>query len=314
MEACTVEDENIHPSTVKGCGLMTMALDPKCLPRAFWSYTKSSTRFNGYLIRYKGTRPSPFFVTVNMETTRRVFPFNGNDAEYIRFLESKLLEAQPFLHPLPYSIPQPSFPGIPTASDRQFINFSNESFNSDVASKGKSLQLRTRAPQWEKELVKFLASVPAADKWNNARKDSGFATVDKNKLAIQLMLGRPANTSMSLDSCRPGVPLILPTDKEDIVLRGCNYGNFSIRCAEDGKFAVRVAKYQQLVFVCYCTVLIFLGVSKETVNWMMRQYISDSDDKNLERYRSGCLWVNRCISQLLTQGWGYKSWEIFLLC
>ncbi|KAJ5981134.1 hypothetical protein N7481_008432 [Penicillium waksmanii] len=103
------------------------------------------------------------------------------------------------------------------------------------------------------------------------------------------------------------------TDDTEMVMRGCRYGRFVVHCEEDGQFAMRIAKYQQLVFVCYCTVLIFVGNSKDTVNWMMRQFISDSDNKNLEKYRSGCLWVNRCVVELLKRRWGYKSWELFML-
>jgi hypothetical protein len=49
-------------------------------------------------------------------------------------------------------------------------------------------------------------------------------------------------------------------------------------------------------------------------NDAMRRYTGlDQDDQTLEKYRHGALWVNRCVAALLANGWGYKSWEIFLL-
>jgi hypothetical protein len=46
----------------------------------------------------------------------------------------------------------------------------------------------------------------------------------------------------------------------------------------------------------------------------MRHYVSDTTAGNLRRLRYGCTWVNRCISKLPDQNWGFKSWEAFLLC
>jgi hypothetical protein len=110
------------------------------------------------------------------------------------------------------------------------------------------------------------------------------------------------------------IPSLSPLDNLDMVIRGCNYGRLANDCTSNGRLAILVGKFQRIIFISYCTVLLAMGTSRVTVNWMLRQYISDSDDKNLERYRFGCLWVHRCISQLLGLGWGYKSWELFVLC
>ncbi|KAJ6116207.1 hypothetical protein N7523_005526 [Penicillium sp. IBT 18751x] len=171
----------------------------------------------------------------------------------------------------------------------------------------------TGLSQWEKDLKSFLASISTAQEWNDARKAAGFATIDKNGLAIQLLLGTSLGFSSDLGSYEGEATPFQPQDDIELITRGCQYGRFVARCADDAEFAIRIAKYQQLVFVCFCTVLIFVGNSEDTINWMMRQFISDSDSKNLRKYRSGCLWVNRCIVKLLEHRWGYKSWEIFML-
>lgn len=247
-----------------------------------------------------------------MESTNRLFPFKGSDAEYIKYLESMLLEVR---YP-GNSSSRPSCHQIaltPSSGQSNFINLSKETFP-QKSSQGKLSKPPQKVAQWELELQRFLSSVPSAQNWNDARAITGFATEDRNKLAIQIMLGRPASSVPSFNFQDPDAPSLLPMDEEDLITRGCDYGRFVVRSVDDGKFAVRVAKYQRLIFVCYCTVLIYVGNSKETVNWMMRRFISDTDDKNLERHRSGCLWVNRCIAGLLEQRWGYKSWELFVLC
>ncbi|KAL4931887.1 uncharacterized protein BDV17DRAFT_255532 [Aspergillus undulatus] len=136
-----------------------------------------------------------------------------------------------------------------------------------------------------------------------------------NRRAIQLMLGRQTEPIFASQNHLPSqVPSIRPTDNEDLVLRACKYGTFISTCADEGNFASRVTEYQKLIFTSYCTVLIHAGNSKETVYSMMRQYINkNSDDKTLDYYRYGALWVNRCIASLLRNGLGHRSWEIFLL-
>ncbi|OQD86923.1 hypothetical protein PENSOL_c082G01054 [Penicillium solitum] len=64
----------------------------------------------------------------------------------------------------------------------------------------------------------------------------------------------------------------------------------------------------------YCVVMMRAGVPKAMTNDMMKRYTGqDQDNQILEKYRYGALWVNRCAAALLENGWGYKSWEIFLL-
>lgn len=56
------------------------------------------------------------------------------------------------------------------------------------------------------------------------------------------------------------------------------------------------------------------GVSRQVTNDTMRQYTgADKDDLTLERYRRGAVWANRCMAALVANGWGYRSWELFLI-
>jgi hypothetical protein len=81
-------------------------------------------------------------------------------------------------------------------------------------------------------------------------------------------------------------PSLMPLDNADMVIIGCKYGRLANNCTSNGRLAILVGKFQKLIFICYCTVLLAVGNSKTTVNWMMRQYISDSDHKNLERHHA----------------------------
>jgi hypothetical protein len=273
-----------------------------------------------------------------MDNESRLFQFEGCDVEYIIFLEGSLIEAQGKLLEsesqlpglmTPISPSSSSSSQTPEANDKwEFVYFNPyKGFShkpptiyhhrQNGVDRGKNKPTRRskqRVHQWETELAKFVSSIPAEDEWETKRADFGFRTVESNRLAIQLMLGASAVTTTLPGNNNIEVPFLSPEDNTDMILKACRFGQLANNCTANGRFAILVGKYQKLIFICYCTVLLHVGNSKQTINWMMRQYISDSDDKNLERYRLGCLWVNRCISRLLGQGWGYRSWEIFLLC
>ncbi|GLA56243.1 hypothetical protein AnigIFM63604_006140, partial [Aspergillus niger] len=216
----------------------------------------------------------------------RLFDFQGNDSDYIKFLESKLLELRRAT-PSARLSPKTSHPAFPTTQNPSNIQF--------VIVKPKLHQLRRSLPtpaKWKRQLNDFINAIPSDKDWEAARRDAGIYTIQMNRRAIQLMLGRQTEPIFSSQNHLPSqIPSIQPTDNEDLVLKACKYGNFISACADEGNFASRITEYQKLIFTSYCTVLIHAGNSKETVYYMMRQYIKkNSDDKTLDYYRYGALW------------------------
>jgi hypothetical protein len=280
-------------------------------------------------------RQTANLLIMSTELKERLFPFEGEDTDYISYLESELILARGTTSTRSPRLSSPSSTdstsdseiGQPT-DDWKFIYCSlsrrnsrtpigrNESSSSQTAylARVRRRQKGLRVPQWRSEMNRFTESIPSPDTWAAKKASSGFSTVASNHLALRLMLGGSGSVTHLCDDAGMETPSLMPLDNSEMVMRGCQYGRMANDCTSNGRLAVLVGKYQKLIFICYCTVLLSLGTSKTTVNWMMRRYISDSDDKNLERYRLGCLWVNRCISHLLILGWGYKSFELFLLC
>jgi hypothetical protein len=243
----------------------------------------------------------------------RLFDFQGTDSDYIKFLESKLLEAK--------IIPSSSTHLNPRRSKSTLAPLKESSKFQFVICKPKLNQI-PRSPQpptlpkWRKLLYDFIGSIPVGEeKWKAARCDAGIYTMKSNRQAIQLMLGRETESIFpSQNQLSAQAPIIQPADNEQLISRACKYGKFISAFAGGGNFALRVAEYQKLIFTSYCIVLLKAGNTKETIYSMMREYINKNfDDKTLERYRSGALWVNQCIATLLRYGWGHRSWEIFLL-
>ncbi|KAL4787083.1 hypothetical protein BJX76DRAFT_40684 [Aspergillus varians] len=239
----------------------------------------------------------------------RLWNFQGSDAEYIRYLECKVLEAQhPSRSSAQWELDQGPPPDSTHHSPIHFIIWQPQ----NEASLGRK---RYQAPRWKKELDSFVSSLPRHDGWEAARRDAGLYTTEQNRRAVHLLLGQTSTRGLG-PSCLliTEVLSIHPTDDRELVIRGCRYGQWITACAEENNFTRRVVNFQKLIFTSYCAVLLHLGNAKDTVRAMMEQYLGRRyDAKTLDYYRYGSLWANRCMASLLQQGWGPWSWELFLL-
>jgi hypothetical protein len=242
---------------------------------------------------------------------QRLYGFQGNDKEYIKFLESVILEKSCLSPPVPSSALELdlSQTGESSVSSLRFVKCTPRLTNHT------RLQARNNeSEKWKKQMDKFVRALPSEAGWHEARANSGINTPIRNKQAMKLILGHAGAAIFHEKFDATILPPMQPTDSRELVVRGCQYGAFISRCADDRNFAKRVVAFQNLVFCSYCVVMMQAGVSKETTNDTMRRYTGrDLDDPTLDKYRLGAIWVNRCMATLLEKGWGHKSWEIFLL-
>ncbi|OKP10487.1 hypothetical protein PENSUB_4092 [Penicillium subrubescens] len=233
---------------------------------------------------------------------QRAFDFEGDDAQYIKHLESLLLSVQPPLNSRLGKLGPVANALEPPPSSIQFIEWKPDHT---------SLQVN---PMWMKQLNAFIEGIPVQDQWREARVKAGIDTPDRNQHALKLILGHVGPAIFHDEYETTAQAPVLPTESRDLVVRGCEYGRFIARCSHDRNFAVRVVAFQNLVFCSYCVVMMRAGVSQDTTNDTMRRYTGrDQKDHTLAKYRNGAVWVNRCMVALLKNGWGHKSWEIFLL-
>lgn len=240
--------------------------------------------------------------------SQRLFPFHGDDQEYIAFLECELINAQwvglmEFPMPLRHGTTHEPSP----SDDLQIVQYTPH------PPRGSSQSSERAEPYWKKQLHAFISALPAKSNWSEAREKAGIDTPVRNQLALRLMLGHTNAAAFRPIKETTMLSHMLPTENRDLVLRGYHYAHFIDRCANDLSFTASVVSFQSLIFVSYCVVMIRSGISKETTNNMMRRYIvRKNDDMTLEGYRRGVVWINRCMAALLANGWGHKSWEIFL--
>jgi hypothetical protein len=164
--------------------------------------------------------------------------------------------------------------------------------------------------QGMKELRNFIDDLRGDSRWGNKKKELGLSRPEINKNTIKALCGQPVNSSLRESNLYPNE---YPKEPSPLIIRGCNYGAITKDTKLKGNLLLHIAKYQKLIFVSLCVVMIGVGTPTDTVDWIMRRYISDTSRSNLQRLRSGCKWVNRCMSKLL-ETWGFLSWEAFFLC
>ncbi|KAJ5389782.1 uncharacterized protein N7496_000850 [Penicillium cataractarum] len=247
----------------------------------------------------------------------RVFPFKGPDRAYIDYLERRLVTALSSLRLDQGGLSAPA----PYASHAHNLSTGGYQFiecNPQAAKQAQPDKPATPAT-WSKQFHNFLKALPTEAGWLEARRRAGVDTPVRNQNALKSILGNAGVVIFHGQYPSPGyqipsLPSRLPTDSEMLVVRGYQYGNFVSHCGQDRDFAETVATFQDLVFCSYCEVMIKAGVSLQVTNDTMRQYTgADKSDLTLERYRRGAVWANRCMAALFENGWGHRSWELFLL-
>lgn len=166
--------------------------------------------------------------------------------------------------------------------------------------------------QGKKELRRFIEEVTRNDHWIKKKKDLGLSRPEINQDTIHALCGRPLASNLRNESNL--YPNEDSLEHSALIMRGCDYGALTKDRKLQGNLLLHIAKYQQLIFVSLCVVMLEIGTPIDSVDWMMRRYISDTSSANLRRLRYGCKWVNRCMSKLLERNWGFSSWEAFVLC
>jgi hypothetical protein len=269
-----------------------------------------------------------------MPEYRRIFSFQGSDEEYMSYLERELLKSIRGITQRPNTPPS----SVSTRDEELRILYYDPYTQKDRQDpvycdihntlRGDHLQGSTRAdgisggvspslaPQGLRELRSFLRHVGTGTitSWEDRKREMSISSPSENRLAIQMLRGQAPGSFAYDQEFNSKSPTISHADNKELVRKGCNYGALGRLGEANGNMILLVAKFHQLIFVSYCSVMLHVGNSKETVDWMLRTYVSDLKPESLKRLRLGSIWVNRCVSELLKNGWGFRSWELFLLC
>ena len=72
--------------------------------------------------------------------------------------------------------------------------------------------------------------------------------------------------------------------------------------------------FQHFLLVCLCRVLAAQMVPQSSIVETLQICISDSMERNIDRYLKGAKWVNELMDRLFFAGWRYRAVDLLLLC
>ncbi|KAJ5775821.1 uncharacterized protein N7511_000832 [Penicillium nucicola] len=161
--------------------------------------------------------------------------------------------------------------------------------------------------QGKKELRHFIEEITKNDHWIKKKKDLGLSRPETNQNTIDALCG--GLLASNLDNKSNLYPNENPSEYSALIMRVCDYGALAKDRKIQGNLLLHIAKYQELVFVSLCVVMLEIGTPIESVDWMMRRYISDTSPSNLRRLRYG---FPRSIQQYGRFAYTKNSYETFV--
>ena len=72
--------------------------------------------------------------------------------------------------------------------------------------------------------------------------------------------------------------------------------------------------FQQFLLVCLCRVLSAQMVPQSSIVETLQICISDSMERNIDRYLKGAKWANELMDRLFFAGWRYRAIDLLILC
>lgn len=164
-------------------------------------------------------------------------------------------------------------------------------------------------PRWSRIIEQMTKGWDRPSSWVDKRIAIGIDSVEKNHLALGMLLGLPPTST----------PLLLAVKSDQstassLLASAKRYALGTTSSDRKAGFAVQLHNFRELIFASLCVVLEHQGLAIDDINDLMRICMSSSGAANLYRLRRGALWANRVIAGLMRKGWRHGGTEFFLLC
>lgn len=257
-----------------------------------------------------------FLNTVHLIIMRR-FHFEGDDAHYIVFLED-IVQKYGLLQPTPSTVRGNSqvskattnnFQHTPPPSDNEERATSEQLqiIQYEPTKAKKDDRIRVTKERWRTELDSLLSPFPSIDALELKAEEMGLGD---NQIVVSSLVDGFALYKNVADAANGEAFATFDPDALGALRR---YALFTKKSSDEARLFWCLAKFQDLIFVSFCDVVLGIGESKNRVHEVMRLYISDSEGQNLDKIISGARWVNSCIVNLCQTAWGFRSPEVFVL-
>ena len=157
----------------------------------------------------------------------------------------------------------------------------------------------------DKEVDTFISKVPAGQNWANRWKELEVGgQADKDKLITDVLVNSPMDQADSPPASN--IQRLISSLHQYRDLRESRKP-ISLRTQH-------VVSFQELLLVSLCVALEELNVLDSVeVLVILRDGISNSTTRTLNRLKLGVRWLNQLVDALYWRGWGMRAIEIFFL-
>lgn len=241
----------------------------------------------------------------NMATARRRFSFQGSDAQYIDFLEQRLLSfietnAVPFQldsHCTSHNH-QPNARSARLQNSDETNELSIIHYNPQGTTKNP-----TKPPRSRIHIDNLLNTIPDSARWTQWRKHKGFHTVEQNRYVISSLTSTEAIELDKLPTLRSKMAGIdIPESVCEWVRTSYPYASQNLALEEKCKIATKLFALRQIILVSTCVVMLSVGISGKVVDSIIQTCVKATEPRQLEKYRHAARWMNKCIQHLSAEG------------
>lgn len=173
-------------------------------------------------------------------------------------------------------------------------------------------------PRWKRIVDQMTKGWDQRSGWMDRRIAIGLDSVEKNHLALTMLLDLKIDFPGSEDTDLPAqllnASLRGSVASQTLIMSARQYALGTKASERQAGFVVQLHNFRELIFASLCVVIEHQGLPIDTINDLMRICMSSSGAANLYRLRRGALWVNRVIAGLIRKGWHHGATEFFLLC
>lgn len=188
----------------------------------------------------------------------------------------------------------------PTTSNTDTLSVNVDGQDTDGPSlvrSGSNTKRPRNDPQKQKRWVassdKMLGEVPLGWVWNEK-----LSSLDKSMLAAVAI-----DTSAGPDGMMSAVD---ETQNKDNLLRLVR--GFAHRHSD------KRVNFQNFLLVCLCNVLSIQNIPRDSIVEALQICISDTSERNIDRYLKGAQWVNKIMDRLFFTGWTYRAIDLLVIC
>lgn len=239
-------------------------------------------------------------------TTERVDGFDGDEEQYIAYLEVEIKRLRQRsdankLSPIDEPIPS-SRTGSPLGSDGE--------------PQHPPKRAKSSSPAWRRHAEALVKKTPQAPEWWSALRSQGIYDVMRSGMAVAFLLGDESSppTANGIGTICEGNMM---GDELALLRHIAHYAHAATRRRLTASVAIRLANFQHLLVLSTCAVIKSVArpsVPEGHILDIVKISLGDVSEQYCRRMLDTAVYVNRLVDLLNAHGWDGRAAELLLWC